>query len=465
VECRHSECDARPGSLADRCRPLGLAVGGVADRRRWREGVGVGRAPAPLAELQAGRLWTGAYLSLSDSGGILRGEDGPRAAVPQAETAKSLAMDGRKPTICHLLDRSNVVEAETLATQLARQFQSNYHFTFICLGEASPLIKGLDLEDAPVHSISRRPGLDWNCSRRLGRLLRREKVDLLHAHQSGAFIHGMIARLFYRHPPVLFTEHERRYPDAASPKRVVVNRMLLEGRDQIVAASQSVRQALILNEGLPPEQVKVIYNGIVPTPVTGAARDGRSLRREIGVDADALLILQLARFDPWQNHTLAIRTLEQVVRNLPKARLALVGEGPDLGMIQELVRQRGLGSHVLLLGPRADHARLLMAADLVLLTGLCEGVPPVLIQALASGRPVVATRVGGVSEIVEDRVCGLLACPGDYGGLADNIHRLGASPELREQFGRQGQKRIEALLSEADTSLLYSNVYRSMLSH
>lgn len=92
----------------------------------------------------------------------------------------------------------------------------------------------------------------------------------------------MIARLFYRHPPVLLTEHQRRHPDASSPKRVVVNRMLLEGRDQVVAASQSVRQALILSEGLLPDQVRVIYNSIVPTPVTGAVRDGRSLRRESG---------------------------------------------------------------------------------------------------------------------------------------------------------------------------------------
>jgi glycosyltransferase involved in cell wall biosynthesis len=275
----------------------------------------------------------------------------------------------------------------------------------------------------------------------------------------------MIARLFYRRPPVLFTEHERRHPATPSPRRVVVNRMLLEGRDRVVAASQAVRQALILNEGLPPEQVAVIYNGIVPPPVTGAAWDRRSVRREIGVAADALLVLLPARFDPCQNHALAIRTLEHVVRDHPEVRLALVGEGPDRGMIEELAGQRGLGSHVLFLEPRGELSRLLIASDVVLLTGLCEGVPPVLIQALAAGRPVVAPRVGGVSEIIEDRVCGLLACPGDYGGLADHILRLGASPELREQFGRQGRKRLETLSSGASTALLYSNLYRTMLAH
>jgi glycosyltransferase involved in cell wall biosynthesis len=101
----------------------------------------------------------------------------------------------------------------------------------------------------------------------------------------------------------------------------------------------------------------------------------------------------------------------------------------------------------------------------VLLTGLGEGVPQAVIQALAAGRPVVATRVGGVSEIVEDQLCGLLACPGDYVGLAEHIRLLGMNPEMRAQFGRRAQERISALSTEASTPLLYSNLYSSMLAH
>ena len=232
-----------------------------------------------------------------------------------------------------------------------------------------------------------------------------------------------------------------------------------------MAASQAVRQSLIQFDGLPPERVGVIYSGIVPPSISCAASDVQSVRQEIGVDDKALMILQPASFDPRQNHMLSIRTLEHVVRNVPEARLVLVGQGPDREMIQEQARQRGLGSHVVFLELRDDLTRLLMAADVILLTGLCEGVPSVLIQALAAGRPVVAMRVGGVSEIVEDRLCGLLACPGDYGGLADRILKLGASPELREQFGLQGRKRLESLSAEASTPHLYSSLYTSMLSY
>jgi glycosyltransferase involved in cell wall biosynthesis len=367
--------------------------------------------------------------------------------------------------VCHLFDRSDGNEAEALAIQLARQLHESYRFIFICLGKPNSLTRALALQNAPVYSIVRREGLDWDCSQRLGRLLQRERVDLLHTHHSGAFLHGLVARLFYQRPPVLFTEHERLYLETPSLRWVVMNRMLLEGRDRVVASSHSVRQALILSEGIPSQHVDVIYDGIVLPAAVDDDWDRQSERREIGLDADALLILQPARFEPSQNHPLAIRTLEHVVRSIPEARLVLVGQGSERAMIEELARQRGLGAHVLFLEPRDDQGRLFMAADMVLLTGLGEGVPPAVIQALAAGRPVVATRVGGVSEIVEDRLCGLLACPGDYVGLAEHIRRLGMNPELRAQFGQRGRERIKALSTEASTPLLYSNLYCSMLAH
>jgi glycosyltransferase involved in cell wall biosynthesis len=220
---------------------------------------------------------------------------------------------------------------------------------------------------------------------------------------------------------------------------------------------------LLLNEGLPSEQVEVVYHGVVPPPVL-AGDERESVRQELGMAADALLILQIASFEPQQNHSLAIDTVQQVVRHLPRARLVLVGGGPEQGMIREMVRDRGLEAHVLFLGPRTDHARLLAASDLVLQTGDCGGDLSVLIQALAVERPVVAARVGSVPEVVEDRTCGLIACPGDYGALAQGIRRLGSSPALRKQFGSQGRLRVNQMFSEAKTSLRYSNMYSSMLS-
>ena len=129
-----------------------------------------------------------------------------------------------------------------------------------------------------------------------------------------------------------------------------------------------------------------------------------------------------------------------------------------------MIRPRGLESHVLFLGPRADHARLLAAADLVLHTGSDEGNPPVLIQVLAAGRPVMAMRGGSAAEVVEDDTCVLLPRAGDHATLAENIRRLGASPELREQFGSRGRQRVDARFSRASTTHIYFKMYCIMLA-
>jgi glycosyltransferase involved in cell wall biosynthesis len=208
----------------------------------------------------------------------------------------------------------------------------------------------------------------------------------------------------------------------------------------------------------------VIYHGIAPLPAAGD-HVGRSVRQEIGVAADTYLILQIARLDPVQNHAVSLRALEQVVRSVPRARLVLVGEGPEQGMVRELARRHGLEGHVLFLGLRTDYARLMAAADVVLLTSLSEDLPLSLVYALAAGRPVVALRAGSVAEVVEDRRSGLLACPNDDYALTENLLLLGRKPELRERLGRHGRERAERMFSEAAMAQSYHAIYREMLGH
>jgi L-malate glycosyltransferase len=444
---RPSVCGTRPQTLGIRGRKRGQANGPF-------------KPPVPI---QSGWLESETYRCGPGAEGRVGGAEQLHLAVPGQDGGGTRDVDRRKPRICHLLEGTTVADAEELSARLVHRFRSDYDFTLVTLGEPGPVVAELRREGHPVHVITQRPGLDWRCSQRLARVLRDRQVDLVHAHQSRALYFALIARLFYRNPPILLTEHVRRQPDNVSARRLVVSRMFLESRDRIVAASLSVRQALLLNEGIPSEQVEVIYHGVVPPP-TVADGDRESVRRELGVESDSFLILQIARFEPSQNHVLAIHTLEQVVRSLPGTRLALIGNGPEERMIRELVRQRRLESHVLFLGSRPDHSRLLVASDLVLQTGDHGGDLSVLIQALAMERPVVATRVGGVDEVVEDRTCGLIASQGDYGALGENILRLGASPALRKQFGSRGRQRVDQMFSEANTSHRYSTMYSRMLS-
>ena len=366
-------------------------------------------------------------------------------------------------TICQILHTLRVGGAEVLAARLAYRLSGMNRFVFVCLDELGSLGQRLRADGFAVRVLDRRPGLDLSCSRRLADVLRRERVDLVHAHQYTPFFYGMMARLLYRRPPILFTEHGRHFPDYPRRKRIVANRLLLTGRDRVVGVGESVRHALVQNEGIPPDRVGVIYNGINLAGIVNSNTDRHALRREIGVGAEDLVILQVARLDYLKDHATAIRTLERVASRQPSVRLVLIGEGPERTGIQNLVRQRGLEPFVRFLGLRTDVGRLLQAGDLVLLSSISEGIPLTLIEAMAAGLPVVSTNVGGVGEVVEDGRTGLLAPAGDDAALAEKILRLADSPELRRQMGQFGRKRATTLFSETQMHGLYLRLYQEMV--
>jgi glycosyltransferase involved in cell wall biosynthesis len=346
---------------------------------------------------------------------------------------------------------------------MARRLRDRHRFLFVCLDELGTLGEELRGEGFDVRVLGRRPGVDWRCAGRLAALLRRERVDLIHAHQYTPFFYGMAARLLYRRPPLLFTEHGRWFPDYPRRKRMLVNRLLLRRRDRAVGVGESVRRALIDNEGLPSDRVDVIYNGIDLGAFSARPAERGAVRREIGLGADDFVILQVARLDPLKDHATAVRMMGHVARRLPGARLVLVGEGPEEGKIRRMVRERSLDAHVLLLGLRTDVPRLLSAADVVLLTSVSEGIPLTLIEGMAAALPAVSTNVGGVREVVEDRETGLLAPSGDDAALAAAIVSLAEHPEFRARMGRRGRERAGALFSDRQMHAAYRRLYEEML--
>lgn len=368
-----------------------------------------------------------------------------------------------RPTICQVLHSLHMGGAEVLAARLARGLAGSYRFVFACLEGVGTLGEQLRAEGFPVEVLGRREGIDWACARRLADVLRRERVDLIHAHQYTPLFYGMLARLLYRRPPILFTEHGRPVPDYPRRKRIAANRLLLRRGDRLVAVGESVRRALIANEGMPAERVEVIYNGIDLSGFTADAPGRSAARAALGLGDGDLVLIQVARLDPLKDHATAIRTIDRVARQRPEARLVLVGDGSEEGMIRALVRERGLEGHVRLLGLRTDVARLLPAADLFLLTSLTEGIPVTLIEAMAAGLPVVGTRVGGMGEVVEEGATGLLAPSGDDAALAACVLRLADDAGARGRMGRLGRARAQRLFAEERMHAAYIRLLREML--
>ncbi len=367
-----------------------------------------------------------------------------------------------KPVVCQVLHSLHIGGAEVLAAGIARSLSDQFRFVFACLDDIGTLGEQLQDEGFTVELLGRSAGIDWRCGRRLGAFLNQHNVDVLHAHQYTPFFQSLVGRLSRWRTPIVFTEHGRHYPDSRSSKRVLVNRLLMRRRDRIIGVGASVRRALIANEGIAADRAEVIYNGVDLAPFEAAFENAslrEEVRRELGVTVDEHVILQVARLNPLKDHLTGIKAIAKLRREGVNARLILAGDGEERSRIEAAINDVSLGEHVTLLGPRHDIPRLLSAADTFVLSSISEGIPLTLIEAMAAGVPVVSTDVGGIPEVIEHRVTGLLSPAKEADLLAKHLQRSLTDSAFRSSVIPAAQLKARQQFSLEEMHRLYADVY------
>ena len=219
---------------------------------------------------------------------------------------------------------------------------------------------------------------------------------------------------------------------------------------QVIAVSEAVRRFCVLEQGIPPERVQVIPNGVELDRFATVWEQRVAKRAELGLEG-GFVILSIARLQPVKGLTDLIRAVGLLRNRVDRPLLLVVGGGPQKAELDRLVATAGLAGLVRLEGEVSDPRPYLAAADVFALASTREGLPNALLEAMAAGLPIVATRVGGVPEAVEDGISGLLVHPGNPEALAEAIVRLWKDPEMRRQLGANASRRVGECFS-AETS-------------
>lgn len=313
----------------------------------------------------------------------------------------------------------------------------------------NPFEAELRAAGVPVTGIGARNLRDAAAFRRLLRHLRERRTDLLHAHLAYATIWGLLAGRLVRRP-VVVTLHVGP-PEAPRWSREGVRRRLLVAlanrwASRVVAVSEAVRRAWVSEAGLAPERAVVVHNGI---DVGGAAGSAAGLRRELGVPNGAPVVVTVSVLRPGKGVEVLLDALPALLARHPAARLVVVGDGPARRALEARAAAGPpeAAAAVVWAGFRRDVPAFLAAADLFVLPSLEDAFPTVLLEAMAAGLAVVATRAGGIPEIVDDGVTGLLVPPGEPAPLAEAVAELLADPERRRRLGVAGRRRAEERFS------------------
>jgi len=248
-----------------------------------------------------------------------------------------------------------------------------------------------------------------------------------------------------------------------------IERGLARWTDRLLTVSEQVRSDLLAFGVGRPECFTVIPLGLDLDPLLICENLRGQLRAEIGVPAEVPLVGIIARLVPIKRHEWFLEAAARVVQEFPTCQFLLVGDGERRQELQALVDQLRLDGQVHFLGWRYDLARIYADLDLAALTSANEGLPVSLIEAMAAGRPVVSTRVGGVADLVEDGIAGLLVPPDEPTALAEAICTLLSDPQRRQIMGQAGRARVYPAFSATrlldDMDQLYTELVVQKLRH
>lgn len=296
----------------------------------------------------------------------------------------------------------------------------------------------------------------------LMRLIRKERFTIVHTHTAKAGFLGRLAAVMCRTPVIVHTYHSFPFHEFLSRRRRafywMLEKLVSPVTDAFFAVSPRVAREAVERRLAPPGRISPIPSAVELDGIPERADD---VRAELGLPEGAPLVGTVGRIDFQKAPLDFVRMAARVASSHPEARFIMVGDGPMIGVVRDEARR--LGVEIVMTGFRSDAVRLATAFDVFVITSLYEGLGRALTEALASGRPVVATAVNGVPDLVVPGVTGLLARPADPPSLAECVDWVLDHPDEGRTMGRQGRAIVNQLFDPRLMCEALDDAYRRLL--
>jgi len=372
---------------------------------------------------------------------------------------------GRDQTInvCHIISGDLWAGAEvqmyTLITALTQTPQLRLSAIVLNEGKLARKLRETGIE---VSVIAEAGHGFFDLVREAAAILQPQQIDILHSHR---YKENIIAGLLKKRCGIwalVRTVHGMEEPHRGLKEirsRVYAwlsNYMTGRRFDRVIAVSQAINDTLSPRFG--KERMVTIHNFVNPETIQ-PARDALAVRREFGIGPDQPLIGSAGRMVPIKGYEVFLAMARRIIEKRPDARFILVGDGPELEPLKTLSGDMGLAEHVLFPGFRDDVIDLLGALDVFVISSHNEGVPMVLLEAMALGKAIVATAVGGVREILEDDRSGLLSPAGDDAALAISCLRVLEDSALKTSLQSEAARRLAAKFSSRSQGKKVMDLY------
>jgi glycosyltransferase involved in cell wall biosynthesis len=311
-----------------------------------------------------------------------------------------------------------------------------FDVSVLCLRELGPFTPEIEKLGIKVFCIpQKKTGVDYLSFLKVAEILRKQQIEIIHTHNTQPFIDGVIGGLLSGVKTMIHTDHARDFPDK---KRYMFAEWLMSHFVyKVVGVSEHTSQNLINYERISPGKIVTIYNGIDGSKYDIFV-DKNKKRAELGIHGNGPIIGLGVRLTNQKGLTFLLKAMPELIKRFPGITLIIAGEGPLENDLKNEASALGITDNVMFIGPRLDMPELLQLFDLYVLPSLWEGLPMVLLEAMAAKCPIVATNVGGNASAITNGINGSLVKPEDPKALSDEIVRVLSSPDILEKYRLNG---------------------------
>lgn len=368
-------------------------------------------------------------------------------------------MKGQLPKICYVVPSLSIGGTERQLILLLKALVNDFDFYVVCTGQEGALAGDVQ-RLCKVYALGCLGGWDPRVPRRLDKTLRMYHPDILHSFMFG-FDYGVNRTARERGVRVVISSR-RQLGTWKKPRHVKLQQKANALVDRIVANSNAAAEFAIEQEDADESLFDVIHNGFDVAPYQKPV-DGSLLRRRFEIPSDAHVIGMVANFSSVKDHELFVRIAAELVKRRTDVHFLLVGTGPRREAIKRIVARAGLGEQVTFLATTAELPDLFQVMTVSVLCSHVEGLPNVVMESMAAGTPVVASRVGGIPEIIEDGVTGALIETRDPKTFANAIEGFLDDEELRGTVAQAGATRVAREFTIERMARAYRLVYAELL--
>jgi glycosyltransferase involved in cell wall biosynthesis len=323
------------------------------------------------------------------------------------------------------------------------------------------IVRKAERHRAPLVSIPDRGPLDWRAVKALLDVCRRERVDIWHGHDYKSNALGLLLKRF--HPMKLVTTvHGWVHHTARTPMYYRVDKYCLPRYEKVICVSDDLYDEC-RRIGVPARRCELIENAIDLEEYSRSLAPNQA-KAKLGLPSTGFLVGAVGRLEPEKGFDVLIRATADLARRNEDVSLLIVGEGGDRPRLEALAAELGVGPRVRLVGWQSDVRGYFEAMDLFALSSFREGLPNVLLEAMALLVPCVATRINGVPKLVQDGRNGLLVPPGDAVALANALQAMIANVDLRHVFRHAGRKTVETRHSFPARMRKLKGIYDTLLN-